>query len=196
MKRKITMLTAVPSSLAQQLIQNKRISDYNTMPSLNIDVLKIIRRLMVEQIGYDELPMACLSCIQSHDTDSSGEQIDISSIFTYIPVNTKKSVIFQLEMPEDMLLSISLSKLLAISADANLVDMSNPDEASFIRDRLEDEMILGYDESINDPISFIPFLAFDKCKFYAKLGDDMNISDLDAAGIHGTDLRELSSFVN
>lgn len=189
MKRTIKMLTAVPSNLAQQLVQTKRVCDYNTMPSLNSDVLQIIRKIMVERIGYNELPMACLSSVK-HDLTDFGD------IFAYIPVNTKKSIIFQLEMPEDMLLTISLSVLLDISTDANSVDMNDSDVRSIIEDKLSDAIVLGYDESITDPISFIPFLAKDRCKFYARLEDNLNADYLRNEGLQETDFRQLTSFVN
>lgn len=190
MSKKIKMLTVVPASLATELAAKKKIKDFNTLPQLNPSILKIVRECMVERIGYDNLPMACLSSV------SSKGNVDGEEIFTYLPVNSKDSVLFQLEMPDDMCLSIAFPDLLELSNDANMADLSDELEVELLQEKVRDSMVLGFDENMEDPISFIPFLAFDRCKFYAKLDGDFKTTDLQLSGLIETNLRELSSFVN
>lgn len=192
MSKKIKMLTVVPANLATELAQKKKIKDYNTLPQINKTVLRLVKECMVERVGYHNLPMACLSSVKN----ANGKPIDGEDIFTYIPLNSKDSVIFQLEMPDDMLLSISFSDLLNISAEADGMDTSDEMELEYLKDELGDKMILGFDDGMEDPISFIPFLAFDRCQFYAKLDNDFKTKDLKITGIPETNLRELSSFMN
>lgn len=188
--KKVKMFTVVPANLATELAHKRKIADYNTLPQLNSIVLQLIRKYMIQRVGYENLPMACLSSIKTHD-GMSGEDI-----FSYLPLNSKSSVIFELEMPEDMLVSISFKDLLTISEDAATIDSSNELELEDLRERLEDNLVLGFDDSMQDPISFIPFLAFDRCRFFAKCNSDFSTEELHLTGLTENNLRELASFVN
>lgn len=188
--KKIKMLTVVPANLAKELVQKKKIKDYNTLPQLNPAVLIAVKEYMIARVGYPNLPMACLSGVKS------GKAVDGEDIFSYLPANSRDSVIFQLEMPDDMLISIAFSDLLNISSEANSLDTTNESEMDYIKERLDDCMILGFDDSMVDPISFIPFLAVDRCKFYAKFDANFKTEDLQLSGLTEINLRELSSFVN
>lgn len=189
MGKKIKMLTVVPSSLATELVQKKKIADYNTLPQVNELVLRLIKEYMSNRVGYSNLPMACLSSVRANGVD--GEDI-----FSYLPLNSKDSVIFQLEMPDDMLVSIQFKDLLSISTSASAVSADNEIELEYLRDLLESYLVLGFDGSMEDPISFIPFLAFDRCQLYVKLDEDFKMQDLKLSGLPEKDLRELTSFVN
>ncbi len=186
--KKVKMLTVIPSNLAKELSEKKKIKDYNTLPQLNERILSIIREYMIEKVGYPNLPMACLSSVHSKG------DIDGEDILSILPANSKDSVVFQLEMPEDMIVSISFGELLEISNEAN--EISDDMEMEFLRERLQDSLQLGYDESTIDQISFIPFLAFDRCSFYAKLDSNFQTTDLQLSGLREMRVKELASFVN
>lgn len=191
--KRVTMLTAVPSNLALELCNKKRIKDYNTLPQLNQQVLELIRECMVQRVGYSNLPMACLSQAKSSD----GHAVTGDDILTYLPVNSKTSVIFQLEMPEDMIISIDFGELLEVSQMAD--EMTNPPtemERDILRMTLEDKLFLGMNPEIGDPISFIPFLDLARCRFYAKFNDNFETEELNLPGIEKMSLIELTSFVN
>ena len=175
---KVKMLTVVPTTLAVQLMQKKRITDYNTLPQINKDVMRVIKEIMAQRVGYENLPMACLSGIPN-STEVSGE-----SVLSVLPMNSRNSVIFQLEMPEDMILSISFSTLLDISNQAN----------DFLCQDLEDAMVLGFDSSLDDPVSFVPFLALDKCKCLVQITDEIKDEDLHMDAVTEVSLRALTSF--
>lgn len=85
--------------------------------------MRVIKEIMAQRVGYENLPMACLSGIPN-STEVSGE-----SVLSVLPMNSRNSVIFQLEMPEDMILSISFSTLLDISNQAN--EINDPQSSEF-----------------------------------------------------------------
>lgn len=187
------MLTAVPINLATELCAKKRIKNYNTLPQLNSAVLELVKEYMAERVGYSDLPMACLCQAKSGD----GHAITGDDILTYLPVNSKNSVIFQIEMPEDMIISINFNELLEISSTAD--GMSTPlndIELEILKDQLDEKMHLGIGKEVSDPISFIPFLDLDRCRFYAKFNDNFETEELNLPGIEKMSLSELASFVN
>lgn len=190
MQKKIKMLTVVPENLARELAEKKRIKDYNTLPQLNKLVLQMIREYMIQKIGYPNLPMACLSNFKGLG------QLDGEDILAIIPVNAKDSVLFQLEMPTDMIVSTSFSALLSLSNEANDISPDDKLEVGFLNDQLEEILYLGYDETVEDQISFIPFLAVDRCKFYAKFDSNFKTEELNLAGLTETRIKELASFMN
>ena len=188
--KKVKMLTVVPMNLAHELVEKKKIKDYNTLPQLNGLILNMIKEFMIEKVGYPNLPMACLSNFKSKG------QVDGEDIFAVLPANTKNSVIFQLEMPDDMIVSANFSELLEISSEANDVSEDSDIELDFLRDKLYDVLYLGFDESSEEQVSFIPFLAADRCTFYAKFDENFQTDDLKLAGLTETRIKELTSFVN
>lgn len=116
------------------------------------------------------------------------------SVLSVLPMNSRNSVIFQLEMPEDMILSISFSTLLDISNQANEINDPQSSEFDFLCQDLEDAMVLGFDSSLDDPVSFVPFLALDKCKCLVQITDEIKDEDLHMDAVTEVSLRALTSF--
>lgn len=186
----VTMLTVVPIQLAQQLAEKKRVKDFNNFPQINMDVLQAIRTYMTEHVGYDDLPMACLS---QSKVDLSAENVG-ESIGTYLPVNSKESVLFQLEMPEDMIVSVKFSDLLEASNEAN--DAVGKEDLELTLDMLTDNLSLGVlPDETEEQIFFIPFLDSERCKFYASFNKNFDTNELKLPGIEQVNLRQLQSFV-
>ena len=98
MPEKLTkVLTIVPMSIAQNLSDTSRVQNYNSLPQLSTEALGIIRDYVAETVGYSNLPIACLAQPDGgYDT----------SFTDYLPVNSKESVLFSLEMPNDMIVSV------------------------------------------------------------------------------------------
>lgn len=189
--KKVKMLTVVPANLAATLAKDKKIADYNTLPQLNATLLSFIREYMTMRVGYANLPMACLCCMRNGTDALSGEDI-----LSRLPVNSKNSVLFQLEMPEDMIVSIDFDELLEISDEISKISEGDTLTLEFTKDKLFDSLVLGIEESLQDPISFIPFLARDRCKFYAKFDSNFDSEGMDLPGLERIDVRELTSFLN
>ena len=185
--KKISMLTVVPANLAVELSKSHSIKNYNTLQHLSKQILEVVREYMTDNVGYSDLPMACLSRA-NFSGDINGE----SSIFNYLPVNSKESVLFQLEMPDDMIISVPYRDLLNASNEAS--SCVDPDELEFIKECFKENLSLGLSDSDENLIIFIPFLALDKCKFYAKFDEEFETQELNLPGIEKMDVSKLVSF--
>lgn len=189
---KISVITAVSMEQAIELQKKGRIGDFNTLPQVNKLALKIVKDFVVEQVGYEELPIACLCTIKTiKDGSIRGDEI-----MQYLPINGKDSVIFQLEMPEDMIVSVKYSDFLRISED---MDCTNDNlDLEFASDELKDILFVGF--KIDDSeryLSFIPFLDYDKCKFFAVLNKDFTTdTNIKFDNIEQVSLSRLTSFNN
>ena len=147
------MLTVIPHNKAVELLQNRSLHEFNTMPQIDQRVRKVIRVL---------------------------------------PVNVKNDIIFQLDMPSDMVVSVDFNKLMQASTDVkNAVD---DDDAQFVLDEFKDELQLGSNPSTASVI-FIPFLDLDRCRFYAKFNNDFGAEDIDFPTIEKMDVRKITAFL-
>lgn len=183
----VSILTVVPANMAKDLAARRVVKDYNTLPQINRNILEAVREYMTARVGYSNLPMAGLS----KPGAVSGNVVD--SLSNYLPVNSKENVIFQLDMPEDMIVSVHFGDLLDASSDAD--DSDDPDEIDFIKEEFATKMSLGLptDDSENT-IVFIPFLDINKCRFYARVNDNFETEELDLPGLERMSLRELTTF--
>ena len=182
----VKVLTIVPRQIAQTISSDSRIQNYNALPQLSQRAMQIIRGYVTETVGYSNLPMACL--VQP----DGGYNTNFSD---YLPVNAKESVLFSLEMPTDMIVSTNFSSLLEMSK--LLEDETDPIEIELLGENLKESLYLGIGEDEDDVISFIPFLDYKRCKFYAtftpSFEQDRNFS---IPGLDKINLRELRSFTN
>lgn len=184
----ITMLTVVPTSLAMDLCKKKRVRDYNTLPQLHPAIVDAVREFMTNNVGYSELPMACLD-IRPSDGDTGAD------VFSYIPTNSKENVLFQLEMPDDMIVSVDYQTLLNASNDAKEME-SIPGELDLIKEELQDNLIIGELPTSKEVISFIPFLEYSRCKLYARFNNNFEPVELDLPGLEKMPLAKLSAFMD
>lgn len=190
---KVTMYTVVPVTLAKQLATEKRIKDYNTLPQLNPVLLKLVKEYMVDNVGYPNLPIACLRSVKSRGAVTNSDVLDILSI---IPANSNTSVLFQLEMPDDMVVSVRFIELLDASEEAGKLDLSDELDIDYLREKLEEMLHVGCESMEDDMICFIPFLDSSKCTFYSQFDSEFNTVDLQLPGIRQMDIKELTSFFN
>ena len=148
--------------------------------------MEVIRNFVSENIGYDNLPLASLKCA----TTGSLAGVEFSD---YLSVNSKDSVLFQLEIPEDMIVSINYDTLLRCSS--NMKNAVDSFQIEMEKDLLESELTVGIADDSDGIISFIPFLDYDKCKFFARL--DTNFRVTQGSNFTKKDtirLKELTSF--
>jgi hypothetical protein len=187
------MLTVVPYEIANALKEKQRVKDYNTLPQINKNALEVIRKYICNEIGYNDLPMACL-IKPKNPGDSS---IDLAQ---YLPMKANESVLFFLEMPDDMIVSVEFKRLLEISEE--MTEAGNDrSEVEYLSESLQQELQLGIQEDSDSEyvnyISFIPFLDYNKCKFYAAIGSSFTADKkLDLPGVGEVNLRELGYFAN
>lgn len=187
--RNITMLTIVPYKYAKDFKEKGRISDFSTLPQIHEKTMQVIRDFIEENVGYDNLPLASLRCVKT----GSLEGVDFEE---YLTANSNESVLFQLEIPEDMIVSVDYDVLLECSNDMfHAIDEMDLD---FSADTLRCNLTLGIEGDESDGIiSFIPFLDYDKCKFFAKLSKDFKAEgNMLEDGKTQIRLKTLSSFEN
>lgn len=180
------MLTVIPHNKAAELLQQKSLHEFNTMPQLDSRVRQAIREFMSENVGYSELPIACFG--------KSDEKKDITAddMMYVLPMNNKTDIIFQLDMPTDMVVSVDFNILMSASTDVqNAVD---EEDAEFILEEFKDQLSVGISPSRTSVI-FIPFLDLDRCRFYAKVNNEFGKDDLDFPSIERLDVRKIASFL-
>ena len=98
-------------------------------------------------------------------------------------------------MPTDMIVSTNFSSLLEISK--LLEDETDPIEIELLGENLKESLYLGIGEDEDDVISFIPFLDYKRCKFYATFTPSFEQDrNFNIPGLDKINLRELRSFTN
>lgn len=185
----VSMLTVIPVNLAKELCERKSIHEYNTMPQIEKRVLEGVKEFMSEEVGYSEFPIACFG-LPNRDVSLNS----VEDLLTYLPMNNKESVLFKLVMPNDMIVSADFNTLLEASNDVKSA-LGDEEEIEYILDDLKDALKLGLSEDTSNEIIFIPFLDFNRCKFYACFDDRFSTGRLDLPGIAKTDIRKLTSFM-
>lgn len=182
---KVSMLTVIPHNKAAELLQSKSLHEFNTMPQIDPRVRQAIRDFMSENVGYSELPIACFG--KSDDS----QKISADDIMHVIPMNNS-DIIFQLDMPADMVVSVDFNSLMQASND--IKSASDADDIEFVLEEFRDELHLGISPSSTSVI-FIPFLDLDRCRFYAKINNDFGMDDIDFPSIERMDVRKITSFL-
>lgn len=190
---RITMLTAIPTNLVMELQHKRRLEEYNTIPQLCPEALSVIKEFMTDNVGYAKLPIACLT--EPNAKLGIAAEVDGQEFSAVIPANYKESILFQLEMPDDMVVSITYSDLINLSTAMR--EAKDPDLQELLREQLWDKLYVGVPDTAEDGealVSFIPFLDYDKCKFCAKFDSDFGTGSMSATG-SSVRLKELTSFI-
>jgi hypothetical protein len=188
----VKLIVAVEEEKARALISECRLSDLDTMPSLHHKIKDIIRECIADNIGYNNTPIAGLSRY-------NGEPSDLKTVGTnlneFLPINPNNgsTVLFELQMPQDMVVSVSYEKLLFYSNHVrNAID---DDDASLYLEEFSEGLQLGYSESEDEEmISFIPFIDLKRCKFYARINPSWDISDFNVPGVEQIRLNQMEIF--
>lgn len=186
--KKISMLTIIPHNKAAELLKNHSLHEFNTMPQIDPRVRRVIREFMSENVGYEELPIACFGRPDTSRKVSSDELMHV------IPMNNKNDIIFQLDMPADMVVSVDFNKLMEASNDVQTA--ADASDAEFVLEDFKDNLTIGSNPS-STSIIFIPFLDLDRCRFYARVNDEFDPADEDLSfpSIEKMDVRKITSFL-
>lgn len=196
----IKMITAVPRDLAEILKQKRKLTDFNTLPQMHPALLAVIKEYFEKTIGYSNSPIACLSKVSSK---SATIQSVGGNIKNYIPLRANDSIVFELQMPEDCIVSVEYTELLKFTE--LIASVIRPDEFSSLDSLSQDtfEMVEGFNYSLTpgigdnlvDAITFIPCLELEKCNFFAVLNSAFETSNFEIPGIPKVVLHELQTFM-
>lgn len=183
----IKMVTAIPKNLAMEFRKNGVIW-HNTMPQLNDRFIEETKRFMMENTGYNDYPVACMSKIRGRDV---AIQAAADGLADYIPVRANESIIFELAMPKDAIVSIDYNELLRINSEISLA--SDKEDLQYVVEELYSALVVGMQE-VDDVVSFVSGLALSRCKFFTVLDSDFNVSDFDFPGVEQVKLNNLNTF--
>lgn len=190
MNEMVRLITVIPMNLAQQLTKTKRIQNYNAIGQINEKLIEGIKHELCERVGYENTPIACLSKVGHKESTikNVGNKINM-----YLPIKAGDSVILELKMPEDSILSIEYKELLELSEQ---LDDAEDDEfeIGYILDELKDSLRVGVAEDFDTAISFISFVELEKCQFFATLNAAFKTNNFELAGVEKVELRQLSTF--
>lgn len=164
--KNVTMLTIVPNRYARDFKEKGRISNFSTLPQIHPKAMEVIRNFVKDNVGYDNLPLASLKCATAGSLDG----VDLQE---YLSMNAHDSVLYQLEIPEDMIVSIDYDSLLRYSD--NMKNSFDNFQLLMEQEMLTEELFIGIADDSEGMISFIPFLDYNRCKFYAKLDRDFKL---------------------
>lgn len=190
MNETVRLITVVPMNLAQQLTKTKRIQNYNAIGQINEKLIDCIKQELCDKVGYENTPIACLSKVEHKESTIKNVG---SKINMYLPVKAADSVILELKMPKDSILSMEYQELLELSEQLDDAE-GDEDEITYILDELRDNLRVGVDESLDTAISFISFVELEKCQFFATLNAAFKANNFELAGIEKVELRQLSTF--
>lgn len=187
----VNIFTVLPIEQATQLSQEHKLQGHNTVPQIDTAIIEAVREYMIDNVGYENLPMACLSA------NSRVFQADSTEIFHILPANNKSSVLFVIQMPEDMIISVRYQDLLEASREAEDCD-GDEDSLEFVKENLKDLLVLGQGDYLPDEeiIEFIPYLDYSKCKGYAKFNEEFGTTVQSGfPGIKEYSVAKLTAFI-
>ena len=175
--RTVRMVTAIPKALAMELREKKRIINFNTLPQLHPKLIDSIKKYF-EEVGHK---------------DSTIKSIG-ASVCDFIPVKANDSVVLELNMPEDCIVSIGYEDLLNFSrdlTDCNGDRVAENDTLAYFLNFLS----VGLGDGCSDTISFVPFIEMEKCQFFAILDNSFGMADFSLPGVEKVSLHELNTFI-
>ena len=183
----IRMVTAIPKALVSTCERHDTIY-HNTLIQLNDAVINTVRSFMTENTGYDSYTVACLSRIHGKNATLATAAEDLDN---YFPVKAEDSILFELTMSDDAVISIEYDKMLKCSNEFDLT--TDAQDASYVAEELRSALTIGRSNA-DDVIAFIPGLSLDKCKYFAVLDKNFNTEHYELQGIKQIDLKDLSTF--
>lgn len=182
----VKLITVIPIDLAMQFIDVKRLAEIDTMPQLHPTLKQAIRDSIRENVGYDSEPIAALS--RYNNTPSELKSVG-TSISEYIPTKPG-STLWELHMPDDMVISVSFPDLLSYN---HILEDADEDMAEMLMEEFKSKIRVGYIEE-EDVISFIPFIDLKRCKFFAQIDQSWGIGDFTVPGVEKVKLTDMHVF--
>lgn len=187
MGKPIQLVAVIPKEYFDPFVQSKKLKDLDTMPQVNQKVKHYLKDFISDNVGFDESPIACLSKYNGQTSDLKKIGLSVSDI---LPTRAGSSL-WQLAMPEDMVVSIGFEDLLKFSSLMEETD--DPDELVLLGSEFKDNLVIGYSDS-DDAVSFIPFIELSKCKVYGFVDEKWNMDSRPVPGVEQIRLVNVDVF--
>lgn len=187
MGKTVQLVAVIPKEIFDKFVQNKRVDSLDTMPQLSANVKAVIREFMSDNVGYDKDPIACLSKYNGVPTDIQTVGYHVSEI---LPTKTG-STLWQMQMPEDMVISVGVEDLLSYSH--MMRDVEDDFELEILGEDFKNLLSIGYSES-PDVVSFLPFIDLNKCKQFAAIDESWDLSRIEVPGVEKVKLVNMNVF--
>ena len=106
-------------------------------------------------------------------------------------MRANESIIFELAMPKDAIVSIDYNELLRINSEISLA--SDKEDLQYVVEELYSALVVGMQE-VDDVVSFVSGLVLSRCKFFTVLDNDFNVADFEFPGVEQVKLNNLNTF--
>ena len=159
-----TMLTSLSHEEALILAKKGKCMNVDNMPQIMNDLLNEVAIFMKNNVGYESIPVCCISKIGSGTVSIAKNNEDIDD---YLEVGAG-SILLELNIKEDMCVSIEFTKLLEFNSQyKNCLDY----EREFILEEFYTNLMIGKIDG-NDVITFVPFLDIKTARWFMMLNED------------------------
>lgn len=183
----VRLTAVIPRNMLDIFLEKKRLDALDTMPTLHPRVKDAIRKIVHNYTGYSNEPVACISRYNGVSGEIKNIGVNVRQVLKTSPGTT----MWELRMPSDMAVSIKFNELLEISSSMTAADEEI--ELEMLEEQLTDCIIEGYLED-DDVVSFIPFIDFSRCEFYAKIDSSWGFDPLVVPGVEQVKLVDMNIF--
>lgn len=186
----IKMVVVLSFDQAQQFGKSQQIKGLDTIPHVDKRIKAAIQQEIVDRIGFDNSPIACLSRFNGEE----GELRNIGSdAARYLPTGKGDKVLLEIHTPQDMILTASYSAMMECSA--LLSGATDEVEVDIYLNYFINQLKLGdYDEDEEDVVAFTPYIALTRCKYFALLDKDWQAKDFSLPGVEQVKLNNMQMF--
>lgn len=187
MAKQIQLIAVIPKTRLKDFVDRKKLESLDSMPMIDPRAKSVIQNFIQNYTGYDKLPIACLSRFNGNPGSIEKIGTQVGQILT----TSTGSTLWELQMPDDMVVSINFSDLMTKSNEFS--EATSEDEIEMLTEDLEDLLVKGY-LADDDVISFIPFLDYNRCKIAAVIDNSWGTQKLNLPGIEQVKLFNLNNF--
>ena len=183
----IQVITVIPKEIAERLREEKRVEGLDTIPHIASEVKRVVQEFIRDNVGYDKTPIAALSKLDG----MPGELEKVGLKAKYVIPTLPGTTLWQLSMPEDMVVSVSYKDLLFFSNEFKKV--GDEEEKQILSDEFKERLSVGYLDD-DDVMSFIPFIDLNRCSLMAFIDRSWGIGEFSVPGVKEIKLVNLDMF--
>jgi hypothetical protein len=185
----VRLVTVIDLKKSQELAKNKILKDCNPMNQLAPDFLRCVKKRVYDDIGYNQNPIAAISKFNKKTATIRGIGEDVQKV---LPVTANDSMILELVMPEDCLVSIGYNRALELSKE--VLDATSEIGKTYALETVLEELEVGANNDSDDVLVFIPFIKLENCQYFTLLNSAFQSRSVSLPGVQRVELKALDSF--